>query len=233
MTPDVHTLIVGAGFSGIGTGIELDKAGLRDYLIVEAGDAPGGTWYWNTYPGIGVDIPSFSYQFSFEQNPDWSRTYAAGNELQRYAEHCVDKYGLRSRIRFSTKVVAAAFDEQATVWRVDLGSGEQITARFLINGCGVMTTPKAPDDRRPGDLFRPQHAHRPLGSQRGSERQTGGHHRHRRLGGPGDRGDSAGSREADSLSAHPDLVLPEVRFRAAQSRSVGDADSRRQDRLLR
>lgn len=144
MTPQVHTLIVGAGFSGIGTGIELDKAGLRDYLIVEAGEAPGGTWYWNTYPGIGVDIPSFSYQFSYEQNPGWSRSYAAGNELQRYAEHCVDKYGLRSRIRFNTKVVAAAFDEQAAVWRVDLDSGEQITARFLINGCGVMTTPKMP-----------------------------------------------------------------------------------------
>lgn len=71
--PDHQTLIVGAGFSGIGAGILLDKAGLADYLIVDAADGPGGTWYWNTYPGIAVDIPSFSYQFSFEQSPDWSR----------------------------------------------------------------------------------------------------------------------------------------------------------------
>jgi cyclohexanone monooxygenase len=28
---------------------------------------------------------------------------------------------------------------------VDLGSGEQVTARFLINASGVMTTPKTPD----------------------------------------------------------------------------------------
>ena len=80
--PDFHTIIVGAGFSGIGTAIELDKAGLGDYLIVEAGEEPGGTWYWNTYPGIAVDIPSFSYQFSFEQSADWSRTYAPGRELK-------------------------------------------------------------------------------------------------------------------------------------------------------
>ena len=143
--PDYQTLIVGAGFSGIGAGILLDKAGLSDYLIVDAADGPGGTWYWNTYPGIAVDIPSFSYQFSFEQSPDWSRVYAPGGELRAYAEHCVEKYGLRQKIRFRATVAAATFDEQADLWRVDLGSGEQVTSRFLINASGVMTTPKMPD----------------------------------------------------------------------------------------
>ena len=31
MKPDYETLIVGAGFSGIGAAINLDKAGLGDY----------------------------------------------------------------------------------------------------------------------------------------------------------------------------------------------------------
>jgi cyclohexanone monooxygenase len=145
MTPDVHTLIVGAGFFGIGTAIELDRAGLSDYLIVEAGDAVGGTWYWNTYPGIGVDIPSFSYQFSYEQNPGWSRTYAPGRELQSYAEHCVNKYGLRRRIRLNTSVVGAKFNEADDTWLVELDSGEQISARFLVNATGGMNTPNVPD----------------------------------------------------------------------------------------
>ncbi|AQT80474.1 monooxygenase [Mycolicibacterium litorale] len=145
MQPDHDTLIVGAGFSGIGSAILLDKAGLGDYLIVEAGDGPGGTWYWNTYPGIAVDIPSFSYQFSFEQSADWSRTYAPGRELRAYAEHCVDKYGVRSRIRFGTKVLGAAFDEAHDLWRVQLDSGDEVTARFLINASGVLTIPKLPD----------------------------------------------------------------------------------------
>jgi cation diffusion facilitator CzcD-associated flavoprotein CzcO len=94
---DHEIVIVGAGFSGIGAGIRLDTAGMSDYLIVEAGSGVGGTWYWNTYPGIAVDIPSSAYQFSFEQSADWSRTYAPGRELRAYAEHCVSKYGLWSR----------------------------------------------------------------------------------------------------------------------------------------
>jgi len=48
--PDYHTAIVGAGFSGIGAAVTLDKAGLHDYLIIEAGDSPGGT-------GTGTPIP--------------------------------------------------------------------------------------------------------------------------------------------------------------------------------
>ena len=35
--PDHETVIVGAGFSGIGAAIKLDKAGMGDYLLIEAG----------------------------------------------------------------------------------------------------------------------------------------------------------------------------------------------------
>jgi cation diffusion facilitator CzcD-associated flavoprotein CzcO len=143
--PDFHAIIVGAGFSGIGSAIALDRAGLGNYQIIEAGEEPGGTWYWNTYPGIAVDIPSFSYQFSFEQSADWSRTYAPGRELKAYADRCVDKYGLRSKIRFGAKVTAAVFDDESDSWRVDLDSGDSLTARFLINASGVLTVPNLPD----------------------------------------------------------------------------------------
>ena len=143
--PDYDTVIVGAGFSGIGTAIKLDKSGLSDYLVIEAGDGPGGTWYWNTYPGIAVDIPSFSYQFSFEQSPKWSRTYAPGHELKAYAEHCVDKYGLRRKIRFKTKVLGADFDEKQNLWHIRTDPGGVVTARFLVNASGVLITPKLPD----------------------------------------------------------------------------------------
>lgn len=142
---DFHTIIVGAGFSGIGMAIQLDKAGLGDYQIIEAAEEPGGTWYWNTYPGIAVDIPSFSYQFSFEQSADWTRTYAPGRELKGYADRCVDKYGLGRRIRFSTLVTGAAFDDESDCWRVTLDTGEVLSARFLVNASGVLTVPNLPD----------------------------------------------------------------------------------------
>ena len=143
--PDYQCLIVGAGFSGIGTAIKLDQEGFDDYLIVEAGDGVGGTWHWNTYPGIAVDIPSFSYQFSFEQRPDWSRTYARGNELKAYAEHCADKYGIRPKIRFNTNVLAVEFDDERALWRVQLDPGGEVTTRFVVNASGVLTVPKLPD----------------------------------------------------------------------------------------
>lgn len=146
--PDHETVIVGAGFSGIGTAIQLDRAGMPDYLVIEAGEEAGGTWYWNTYPGIAVDIPSFSYQFSFEKSTTWSRTYAPGHELKAYAVHCVDKYGLRPRIRFSTKVRTAEFDDAEGIWRVALesaGTTTEVTARFLVNASGALTVPNLPD----------------------------------------------------------------------------------------
>ncbi len=90
--------VIGAGLPGIGAATKLDQTGCGDFVILEQ----GGAWRWNTYPGVAVDIPSSSYQFSFEQRSDWSRVYAPGAELRAYAEHCVDAYGLRSRILATT-----------------------------------------------------------------------------------------------------------------------------------
>ncbi|MFL6062806.1 MAG: flavin-containing monooxygenase [Marmoricola sp.] len=143
--PDHEVLVVGGGFSGIGAAIMLDKAGFSDYLVLEEGDGVGGAWHWNTYPGVAVDIPSFSYQFSFEKVATWSRVYAPGTELKGYAEHCVDKYGLRDRIRLSSEVVGTAYDDDTALWTVTLVDGQQLTSRYVVNATGVLTKPKAPD----------------------------------------------------------------------------------------
>jgi cyclohexanone monooxygenase len=150
--PTHEILVIGAGFSGIGVGIKLLKEGFSDFLIVDEAQGVGGTWYWNTYPGIAVDIPSYSYQFSFEKRPSWSRTYAPGVELKNYAKHCVEKYGLASRIRFGVTVVRAEFDEESTLWRLYTSADEELTARFVINASGVLTRPKSPDIPGVGDF---------------------------------------------------------------------------------
>jgi cyclohexanone monooxygenase len=144
-TVEHEVVIVGAGFSGIGVAISLERAGIRDYLIVESGDAFGGTWQWNTYPGVAVDIPSFSYQFSFEKHADWSRVYAPGAELRAYAEHCAHKYGLHAKARFGTVIKGAAFEADRHAWRLVTDSGEELVARHVIDATGVLTHPKRPD----------------------------------------------------------------------------------------
>ncbi|QLY32101.1 NAD(P)/FAD-dependent oxidoreductase [Nocardia huaxiensis] len=142
---DHEIVIVGAGFSGIGFAIALRKAGFDDFIMVDEADGVGGTWHWNTYPGIAVDIPSFSYQYSFEKQRNWSRVYAPGRELKAYAEHCVQKYGLRPRIRFGTTITRADFDDELHLWRLGTDTGDEFTARFLIGATGVLTRPKLPE----------------------------------------------------------------------------------------
>ncbi|WP_414941919.1 flavin-containing monooxygenase [Amycolatopsis sp. cmx-11-51] len=145
MTPDHEIAIIGGGFSGIGAAILLHKAGFDDFLMLEEGDGVGGAWHWNTYPGVAVDIPSFSYQFSFEQISGWSRVYAPGRELKAYADFCVDKYDIRRRTRLGSKVVAATFDDETHLWRLETADGWSMTARFVVGATGVLTQPKPPD----------------------------------------------------------------------------------------
>ncbi len=94
--------------------------------------------------GVAVDIPSTTYCYSFEPNPAWTRSFAPGAEVRAYAEHCADKYRLRSHLRLGTKVERAVFDEGADVWRVHTDRGE-VVARFLIAAVGPLDQPKNPD----------------------------------------------------------------------------------------
>ena len=141
---DHEVVVVGAGFSGLCVAIQLRQKGVRDFVILDAAPSVGGVWRHNTYPGVAVDVPSATYCYSFEQNPSWSRSFAPGAEVRAYAEHCADKYRLRSHLRLGTKVERAVFDEDADVWHVHTGRGE-ITARFLIAAVGPLDQPKNPD----------------------------------------------------------------------------------------
>ena len=44
--------VVGAGFAGIGMGIQLKAAGYRNFTIYEKSKSLGGTWRDNTYPWV-------------------------------------------------------------------------------------------------------------------------------------------------------------------------------------
>jgi cyclohexanone monooxygenase len=145
IAPDREVVVVGAGFSGIGIATALSKAGVDDYLLLEQGHGFGGTWYWNTYPGVAVDIPSFSYQFSFAKRSSWSRTYAPGRELRDYAEECAARLRLHAKTRFGTTVISATFDEELRLWRIGTADGTSMLARYLIDATGVLTQPRYPD----------------------------------------------------------------------------------------
>ena len=145
MTPDHDVVIVGAGFGGMGAAIAFQRLGLSNLLILEREDDLGGTWHVNRYPGLAVDIPSVTYSYSFEPNPYWSRMFAPGAELKRYADHVADKYGLRQHMRFGTVVDGARWDEDSQLWTVAIAGGESVTARYLVAATGFLSQPYTPD----------------------------------------------------------------------------------------
>ena len=144
-THHFDAVIVGAGFGGMGAAIQLNRLGYENIAILDREDELGGTWHVNRYPGLTVDVPSTTYSYWFEPNPYWSRLYAPGAELKRYAEHVADKYNVRRYMRFNTTVEGARWDDDAQVWLVSLTGGETLRSQFLILSTGYLCQPRTPD----------------------------------------------------------------------------------------
>ncbi|MEB3023096.1 flavin-containing monooxygenase [[Mycobacterium] crassicus] len=142
----IHTraLIIGTGFSGLGMGIALQKQGV-EFLILEKADEIGGTWRDNTYPGCACDVPSHLYSFSFEPKATWSRLFSPQPEILDYLKDVTDKYGLRRRIRFGSKVTRAAWDDEEFRWHVFTEDGQEYVAQFVVSGVGGLHIPRLPD----------------------------------------------------------------------------------------
>jgi 4-hydroxyacetophenone monooxygenase len=140
-------LVVGAGVSGLLAAIELQRAGIA-FTVIEKDETVGGTWYENSYPGCGVDVPTHFYSLSFEQRSEWPRYFAKRDELHEYLEGLADQYDLRRQIRFGTEVVAATWDADGQCWHVTArdqdGNDHALTAHVLITGVGYFNNPVLP-----------------------------------------------------------------------------------------
>jgi cation diffusion facilitator CzcD-associated flavoprotein CzcO len=147
-TTSVDVVIIGSGFAGLCMGVQLSKAGIDSFLILERDTDVGGTWRDNTYPGCECDIPSHLYSFSFDLNPDWSKMYPTQPEIWKYLQDSALKHGLLSKTRFDSEVREAAFDEDANVWKVSTADGFTVNARVMVSGMGGLSRPNYP--RIPG-----------------------------------------------------------------------------------
>ncbi|KAF7629455.1 hypothetical protein AFLA_013169 [Aspergillus flavus NRRL3357] len=116
----------------------------RDFLdltIYEKNPEVGGTWFENIYPGVACDVPVHSYQFPFAPNPAWSSYYASGKEIQEYIVSTAEKYDLKEKIKFNTKLVKAIWCETQGKWKLQLQQGGLIIedeADIVLDGSGVL-----------------------------------------------------------------------------------------------
>jgi cation diffusion facilitator CzcD-associated flavoprotein CzcO len=137
-----RVVVIGAGFAGIGMAIALRRDGVDVTVLERAGDL-GGVWRDNTYPGAACDVPSSLYSFSFAPNPDWPRRYAERPDIHAYLRRVAAE--VLDHVRFGAEVVAATFDEDANLWRVDLAGGEVVEADVVISAVGQLSRPVVPD----------------------------------------------------------------------------------------
>lgn len=140
---NLRVVVLGAGMSGILSGIKLLEAGYDNVTLYEKATRVGGTWRENTYPGLTCDVPSHAYTYSFEPNPDWSRQLPPGPEVQAYFERAAKKYGIDERTRFGQEVTRCEFIGGR--WHLETASGLRDEADVVIAATGVLHHPRLPD----------------------------------------------------------------------------------------
>ena len=150
-----RVLIIGSGFGGQCAAVNLLKAGIDDFRLLERRDFLGGTWCQNTYPGAAVDVPSPLYSLSFAPYR-WTQMFAAQAELHQYTEHVIERFGLRERVELQTNVERIEWDDAEKRWSVHTSKGI-FYAQFVINASGPLSQPVIPPfpglDRFQGKTF--------------------------------------------------------------------------------
>ncbi len=145
VTEDVEVLIVGCGFAGMLTAIELKARGVTDIRMVDRAGDFGGTWYWNRYPGCMCDVESYTYLPLLEETGYMpTEKYASAVEIFSYAQLVGRHYDLYPHALFHTEVTDAEWDDSAGHWKVRTSNGDSLTARFMVTAGGILHKAKLP-----------------------------------------------------------------------------------------
>jgi cation diffusion facilitator CzcD-associated flavoprotein CzcO len=134
--------IFGAGMAGVLSAIQLREAGLTDFTVYEKASRLGGTWRENTYPGLGCDVPSHLYSYSFALNPSWSHRYSPGAEIQAYLERTAAEHGVMPHFRFGDEVKRCTYERGR--WHIETASGHRDEVDIIVAATGVLHHPKVP-----------------------------------------------------------------------------------------
>ena len=138
-------VIVGGGFAGMLTAIDLTKHGITDFRIVEKAGDFGGTWYWNRYPGCMCDVESYTYMPLLEETGFMpTERYASATEIFEYAKLLARTFDLYPHVLFQSDVTGAEWDEDARRWQVATSRGDQLSARFVVVAGGILHKAKLP-----------------------------------------------------------------------------------------
>jgi monooxygenase len=160
-------LIVGAGLSGIGAGVHLQKdCPGRSVAILEARHSIGGTWDLFRYPGVRSDSDMYTLGYAFRPWEE-AKSIADGPAILKYVQDTAREHGIDRRIRFGHRVRSASWSTAHSRWTVDAERGEsgeqvQLSCSFLFMCSGYYRyaegyTPEFPGrERFAGRVVHPQ-----------------------------------------------------------------------------
>jgi cation diffusion facilitator CzcD-associated flavoprotein CzcO len=103
--------------------------------VYEKGTGPGGTWYWNCYPGARVDSPSPIYQFfdkDLYEKYTFKEKYPGWAELRNYFNFIETEWDLRKDIEYNKFVENATFNEQRNQWLVETSDNTLTLCKWFI-----------------------------------------------------------------------------------------------------
>jgi cation diffusion facilitator CzcD-associated flavoprotein CzcO len=125
-------IIIGAGISGLGAACHLQReCPTKEYLILEARDAIGGTWDLFRYPGIRSDSDLYTYAYDFK--PWYGPPIATAAEILQYLHEVVDEYKLEPQLRFGHYVTHAAWSTSEARWTITATNRADETCVFTCN----------------------------------------------------------------------------------------------------
>lgn len=134
-TEHFDVLIVGAGISGIGGAYYLrQQCPDMRFVILEAEESFGGTWWTHRSPGIRSDSDLHTFGYGFK--PWVGPPIATAEEILSYMGDVIEENDLARYIRYRHRILKADWSHDNSLWtieavRADTKETAKISARFL------------------------------------------------------------------------------------------------------
>ncbi|PGH05484.1 hypothetical protein AJ79_06791 [Helicocarpus griseus UAMH5409] len=147
----LKVVYIGAVVSGILATIKFRAAVPNiDLVIYEKNPESGGPWYENRYPGCACarsDVPSHSYQLSFEPWTEWSHFFSCVPEILEYWKQVAHKYDGRKHSKFQSRCPVERPNREVVCTDSETQTGEvfEDSANVFMTGTGLLNERKWPE----------------------------------------------------------------------------------------
>ncbi len=119
-------VIVGAGISGIDAAYHLQRdCPERRYVILDALESFGGTWWTHRYPGVRSDSDLYTFGYSFK--PWTGDPIAKADRILDYMGEVIVENAIDQHIKYRRRVTDASWSSATNSWTLqvsDLVTGE-------------------------------------------------------------------------------------------------------------